>query len=153
MPPAIPEDYGNSRRGSLVALSFRDRGCRENPAAAPGFGGGSPGQHRWVLENYGIPTLWLLFGSVGFGAGSLGFGSAGGVLGQSVDLGSLDFGLLFGSVSWFLGRSVGFCVNQLGVGLIFVSVSGFWVNWFWVDFQVNGLGLGLFFGSGGQFLN
>lgn len=124
MPPAIPEDYGNSRTGSLVALSFRDRGCRENPAAALGFGGGSPGQHRWVLENYGIPTLWLLFGSVGFGAGSLGFGSAGGVLGQSVDLGSLDFGLLFGSVSWFLGRSVGFRL----VSWVLCQSVGCWVD-------------------------
>lgn len=53
----------------------------------------------------------------------------------------MAFGLLSGSVSGFLGWSLGFwvdfCVSQ----------------WFWVDFRVNGLGFGRFFGSTGRFLS
>lgn len=70
---AIPEDYGNSRMGSLAALSFSDRGCRESPEAALGFGVAL--QDSSESQNYRITTPWLLFGSGGFGAGSLGFRS------------------------------------------------------------------------------
>lgn len=71
---AIPEDYSNSRMGSLAALSFGARGCRENPAAALGFGIWG-WQHWWDSENDRSPAPRLLFGSAGFGTGSLGFAS------------------------------------------------------------------------------
>lgn len=133
---AIPEDYGNSRMGSLAALSFSE-------------GAGKAQRQRWDLG-------WLSRTAVspritelqphGSYLGQVVLGLAHWVLGQSqLVLGQIT------AVDWFylwlnytlvgfwvsqliwgnwllgcsLGQSVGFWVGHLGFGLIFVSVSGF----------------------------
>lgn len=52
--------------GSLAALSFGARGCRENPAAALGFGDGSTGgtQRMTEVQPHGSSLAQLVLGLV-----------------------------------------------------------------------------------------